>query len=249
MHASLTREGAQMTVPTHWFRVKRAAAMGIVSGIFSVWPLPLSLVAQVVSGASLSGVIYPIMLSRLFNSVGFPWAVRIMAFMNFGIQAAAIPLVKERMPHRLGLPLVDFKAFSDLTFLFHVIGGFLAPFGAVPFLADSHSHQLTHGVRRTVHTVLVHRAVQPLDWYQPQPVFLHNCNHERCWLGWARRYWISRRYSKYILVVMLVNGTQEPTQYGRFNVTIPILVLAAVSSMAIWTTSKGTAETIIFSIM
>ncbi|KAH9838541.1 MFS monocarboxylate transporter [Rhodofomes roseus] len=184
-----------MTVPTHWFRAKRAAAMGIV-----------------VSGASLSGIIYPIMLSRLFDSVGFPWAVRIMAFMNFGIQAVAIPLVKERLPHRLGLPLVDVGAFREGTFLLHIIAGFLAPFGLyTPY------------------------------WY----IELFSLSTG-----------LSANLSFYMIAIMNAAGLVGRVltgylgdRYGRFNVTVPILVLGAISSMAIWTTSKGAAETVVFSRM
>ncbi|GBE79003.1 Aspyridones efflux protein [Sparassis crispa] len=100
-----------LAVPSHWFRANRAAAIGIV-----------------VAGSSLSGIIYPIMLSRLFDSVGFPWAVRILAFMNFGCQILAIPLVKERLPPRLGVPLIDWLAFRETTFLLHALGGFLVAF-------------------------------------------------------------------------------------------------------------------------
>ncbi|KAH9915854.1 MFS monocarboxylate transporter [Fomitopsis serialis] len=184
-----------MTVPTHWFRAKRSAAMGIV-----------------VSGASLSGIIYPIMLSRLFDSVGFPWAVRITAFMNFGIQAVAIPLVKERLPHRLDLPLVDYRAFREGTFLLHIIGGFLVPFGLyTPY------------------------------WY----IELFGLS-----IG------LSANLSFYMIAIMNAAGLigrvvtgYLSDMYGRFNVTVPILVLGAISSMAIWTTSRGAAETVIFSVI
>ncbi|GBE78966.1 Aspyridones efflux protein [Sparassis crispa] len=100
-----------LAVPSHWFCANRAAAIGIV-----------------IAGSSLSGIIYPIMLSRLFVSVGFPWAVRIVAFMNFGCQVLAIPFVKERFPPRLGIPLVDWQAFRETTFLLHALGGFFVAF-------------------------------------------------------------------------------------------------------------------------
>lgn len=75
------------------------------------------------------------MLSWLFVIVGFPWAVRTLAFIVLGCQAIAIPLVKERLPRRLGLPLVDHQAYREVTFLLHCISGFLIAFGkdAYPF--------------------------------------------------------------------------------------------------------------------
>ncbi|TFY67789.1 hypothetical protein EVJ58_g1396 [Rhodofomes roseus] len=203
-----------MTVPTHWFRAKRAAAMGIV-----------------VSGASLSGIIYPIMLSRLFDSVGFPWAVRIMAFMNFGIQAVAIPLVKERLPHRLGLPLVDVGAFREGTFLLHIIAGFLAPFG-IFFHCVLTAVCLLTGIRLGLYTPY---------WY----IELFSLSTG-----------LSANLSFYMIAIMNAAGLVGRVltgylgdRYGRFNVTVPILVLGAISSMAIWTTSKGAAETVVFSVI
>lgn len=106
------------TVPTHWFNRRRTIAIGIVF-----------------SGSSLAGVVYSIMLPRLFDSIGFPWAVRVMAFLNLGLQLLAIPLVKERLPRHGGLPLVDFDALRDVTFLLHLASGFLASFALyTPFL-------------------------------------------------------------------------------------------------------------------
>jgi len=61
--------------------------------------------------------------------VGFGWTVRILAFFNFALQAIAIPFAKERLPHRLNLPLIDMQALRETNFVFYAIGGFLAAFG------------------------------------------------------------------------------------------------------------------------
>jgi MFS transporter, MCT family, aspergillic acid transporter len=52
---------------SHWFRRKRAWAMGIMY-----------------SGSSLGGVIWPILMSHIMNnpSLGFKWALRIAGFIN-----------------------------------------------------------------------------------------------------------------------------------------------------------------------
>ncbi|OBZ71107.1 Riboflavin transporter MCH5 [Grifola frondosa] len=101
-----------LVVPSHWFLKKRALAMGIV-----------------VAGSSLSGVIFPIMLSRLFQSIGFPWAVRTLAFMCFALQAISIPFVKERFPARKGVARFDETIKADKPFLMHLISGFFMAFG------------------------------------------------------------------------------------------------------------------------
>ncbi|OCB89300.1 MFS monocarboxylate transporter [Sanghuangporus baumii] len=84
---------------------------------------------SVVAGSSLSGVIFPIMLSKLFQSIGFPWTVRTLAFMCFALQGISIPFVKERFPPRAGVPLIDRSVYKDKPFLLHVISGFFIAFG------------------------------------------------------------------------------------------------------------------------
>jgi MFS transporter, MCT family, aspergillic acid transporter len=49
-----------------------------------------------VSGSSLGGVIFPIMISRLISSVGYPWSIRSAAFLVLGLQAIAISTVRPR---------------------------------------------------------------------------------------------------------------------------------------------------------
>ncbi|KAL5536516.1 hypothetical protein ACEPAF_338 [Sanghuangporus sanghuang] len=83
----------------------------------------------VVAGSSLSGVIFPIMLSKLFQSIGFPWTVRTLAFMCFALQGISIPFVKERFPPRAGVPLIDRSVYKDKPFLLHVTSGFFIAFG------------------------------------------------------------------------------------------------------------------------
>lgn len=55
---------------SHWFRRKRAIAMGIVY-----------------SGSSIGGVVWPILMSHLLNnpSIGFKWSLRIAGFINVPI--------------------------------------------------------------------------------------------------------------------------------------------------------------------
>lgn len=68
-------------------------------------------------------------MSRLFVQVGFPWAVRTLAFFNFALQLVAIPLTKERLPKNMKLPLVDLDTFKEPLFVVYSIGGFLSAFG------------------------------------------------------------------------------------------------------------------------
>lgn len=69
------------------------------------------------------------MLSRLFDLVGFPWAVRTLAFMCFTLQAISIPFIKERFPPQVGAPRFDPSASQDMPFMLHVVGAFFISFG------------------------------------------------------------------------------------------------------------------------
>ncbi|CAO1638000.1 unnamed protein product [Sympodiomycopsis kandeliae] len=50
-------------VPAHWFRTRRAIAMGVMA-----------------AGSSVGGVAFPIVVSKLTTSIGFGWAMRVVGF-------------------------------------------------------------------------------------------------------------------------------------------------------------------------
>ncbi|PAV14623.1 MFS general substrate transporter [Pyrrhoderma noxium] len=101
-----------LAVPNHWFMKRRAYVLGIV-----------------VAGSSLSGVIFPIMLSRLFEEIGFPWTIRTFAFVIFALQGISIPFVKERFPPRKDLPKFDSAALKETPFVMHILSGMFISFG------------------------------------------------------------------------------------------------------------------------
>lgn len=86
-------------IPT-WFSTHMGLAVGIAS-----------------SGSSLGGVIYPIVLYRLLDEVGFPWAVRSIGFIALG--TFIIPLAVMRMRIRVPKPraVADWSAFVDVPFM------------------------------------------------------------------------------------------------------------------------------------
>ncbi|EXF75530.1 major facilitator superfamily transporter [Colletotrichum fioriniae PJ7] len=85
---------ACMSSVTSWFFRRRAAAFGIM-----------------VSGSSLGGVILPIMMSKMIPQVGFPWAIRAVAFLFLFLLGIACLTVKSRLPPR-PRPFV-FKEYVD----------------------------------------------------------------------------------------------------------------------------------------
>ena len=66
-----------------WFDRRRGLALGLSA-----------------SGSSLGGVIFPIMVQRLIPRVGFPWAMRIAAFMILGLLLVGLATVRPRVPSK-----------------------------------------------------------------------------------------------------------------------------------------------------
>jgi MCP family monocarboxylic acid transporter-like MFS transporter 10 len=74
-------------VIAHHFRRRRSFAMGIV-----------------VSGSSVGGLVFPVMLNKLIEQKGFAWATRAAAFLCTGMMAIAILCMRTRLPPRNKLP-------------------------------------------------------------------------------------------------------------------------------------------------
>ncbi|KAI1203409.1 major facilitator superfamily domain-containing protein [Nemania serpens] len=114
-----------------WFAKKRGAAMGIM-----------------VTGSSVGGVVFPIMLSRLIQSIGYPWAIRSAGFLILGLQIIAILTVRARtepvpkkMPvGRLAAPFKEFPFFMLLLGIFVLTYGIFIP---IVYLA-SQGYQEAH---------------------------------------------------------------------------------------------------------
>ncbi|KNG89131.1 putative monocarboxylate transporter [Aspergillus nomiae NRRL 13137] len=97
-----------------WFNKKRGAVYGIVS-----------------SGSSIGGVVYPIMISKLIRILGFPWTMRICAFMILFLLIIANLTVRSRLPpspQKLSKESL-MQPFKELKMMLLVAGFFLLTFG------------------------------------------------------------------------------------------------------------------------
>lgn len=96
----------------HWFKRRRGLATGTAS-----------------TAGGIGGVIYPLMLSRLFNTIGYAWAVRALALICLCCCGVGIILVRSRLPpvHNAS-PHPDFKIFKKIPFLHLSLGVFLLEF-------------------------------------------------------------------------------------------------------------------------
>ncbi|PPQ88170.1 hypothetical protein CVT25_005135 [Psilocybe cyanescens] len=125
-----------LTITSHYFRVKRSMAMGIV-----------------IAGSSLGGVVYPVLLNNIFQrSSGFQWGVRGVAFMDLGFLIIANSIMRTRLPPKKaqdGSGATFKKVLSDIPFLIYILGSFLVFWGIfVPFFYLQ-LYAATHGVNAT----------------------------------------------------------------------------------------------------
>ncbi|KUJ20846.1 MFS transporter, MCP family, solute carrier family 16, member 10 [Mollisia scopiformis] len=109
------------------FKHKRAIAMSVMT-----------------SGTALGGIIYTIIFSRLISQIGFPWTVRIIAFVSFSTFAMALPALFIRPAKVSGRTrsLFDKTVFTDVPFLtfasaqFFIFLGYLVPLFYIPTYAQ-----------------------------------------------------------------------------------------------------------------
>jgi MFS family permease len=98
-------------LPTY-FSTKLGAALGLA-----------------VSGSSLGGVIYPIVLNRLLDPLGFGWSVRVIGFIALGTLLLPIAIMKQRVKPPKARALIDWSAFTDIPYMTFVLGGLIAFMG------------------------------------------------------------------------------------------------------------------------
>lgn len=84
-----------------------------------------------VTGSSVGGVVFPIMISRMIKTAGYPWTMRTAAFLILGLQVIAIMTVRPRTkPVPKKMPVGRLAApFSELPFIVLMLGIFLLTYG------------------------------------------------------------------------------------------------------------------------
>ncbi|KAI9056296.1 monocarboxylate permease [Trametes sanguinea] len=99
----------------HWFRRRRALAIGLTTG-----------------SSAVGGVVFPIILEQLIPRVGFGWAVRIIAFILLVCLSIACLTIRTRLPLSGHLSLrtaVDLNGFKDPRHTLATVGAFLLFYG------------------------------------------------------------------------------------------------------------------------
>ncbi|KAI0902870.1 monocarboxylate permease-like protein, mch4 [Ustulina deusta] len=81
-------------------------------------------VGMISSGTSIGGVVYPSILSKLINQVGFPWAIRIVGFIALGTFMLPLFVMRIRVLTPKPRAILDWSAFTDISFVFFTLGMF-----------------------------------------------------------------------------------------------------------------------------
>lgn len=113
----------------HFFMTKRGNATGIAA-----------------CGGSLGGVVFPLMLQRLFPTLGFGWATRIQGFIYIGLLIVANFFIRARLPPKPGgSVLPDFRIFRSSTFALTTVGVFFEEWGLFIPISYLISYALSSG--------------------------------------------------------------------------------------------------------
>lgn len=196
----------QVAIIGQWFKVKRGTAIGTAT-----------------VGGSLGGVIFPIMLRKLYVTVGYAWAIRIWAFIGLSLLTASFFLMKTRITKTPTEPsrsnsekhkfkwseIVDLKSLKDMRFTWLIIANIfaeLAVFNGITYLA---SYAIAQGFSESTSYALL---------------TILNCT------GMVGRWGSGCLADK----------------WGRFNVMIATIVLAFVTVFAIWLPFRNVPAIIVF---
>ncbi|KAF4973120.1 hypothetical protein FZEAL_9408 [Fusarium zealandicum] len=96
----------------HYFKARRGLATGVAS-----------------TAGGLGGIIYPLMLTRLIEKIGYGWATRVLALICLCCSLIGILLLKSRLPPAKDATAhPNFRIFRSLPFLFTTIGVFMLEF-------------------------------------------------------------------------------------------------------------------------
>ena len=117
----------------HFFLVKRGSATGLAS-----------------TAGSVGGIVFPLMLPKLFSGMGFAWGTRIMGFIFLFLVIIANFLIRSRLPPKVGGNVwPDFRIFKNVAFDLTTIGVFFIEWGLFVPLTYISSYAIHYGISAT----------------------------------------------------------------------------------------------------
>ncbi|KUI56642.1 Riboflavin transporter MCH5 [Cytospora mali] len=96
-----------IVVMTAYFSKRQAIAMGLGG-----------------TGASIGSALFPAVVQYLIPAIGFPWAVRCLAFLFLLMSITSVILIKPRLPPRHGGSIFELEAFKEAPYVLYTVGTF-----------------------------------------------------------------------------------------------------------------------------
>lgn len=122
------------------------------------------------SGSSIGGIIYPIILYRLIDRIGFAWSVRVVAFIALGTLLIPIAIMKMRVKAPKPRALIDWSAFTDVPFIVFVIAtliGFMGLSIVLFYLSYDAGERHVTGTKMSFYIVAIFNAGSTLGRIAP----------------------------------------------------------------------------------
>lgn len=141
-----------ISMPASWFSRRRGLAIGAVT-----------------AGSSIGGVLWPIMLDRLVDEVGFAWMTRISGFVILVCCGGATLLLEPRTPPKPGSIIPDFGQLRKPAFTLLLLSNMIGYFGlfGVIFFIQSRAASLGVSPSLTPYVLSILNAVSILGRILP----------------------------------------------------------------------------------
>ncbi|PBL02118.1 MFS general substrate transporter [Armillaria gallica] len=131
--------GPSVGIVGHWFRRRRGIAIGLMS-----------------TGASVGGMVFPIVTRELIDAVGFPWTMRIIGcILILGLGIANLTMKRRLPPGNASGGILNLKAFKSTPYTIWCLSGFIAMLGLYTVLTYISVSAAAYGISPDVAFYLV----------------------------------------------------------------------------------------------
>ena len=223
-------------VSTHFLRY-RATALGIAlagSGVGEATTRCSSLMGPDILLFVAGGVIYPIMLRRLFVICGFAWAVRISGFITLALCIVATCTVSTRLTEasKAGRQKwFEMRHLTDVTFMLLTAGGVFVSLGK----------RSVEMISKSVLITLTSSGLFIPNFYIVSYATAHSVPSSLAFTTLA------------VLNGSSILGRLAPPYLsdvlGRFNMLVPSAFFSAIFTLLLWTFAKSTATIMLYAVI
>lgn len=119
-----------VTVIGHWFLKRRGVATGIAA-----------------TGGAVGGIVFPLSLNKMYDSIGYGWAVRVIAFVCLALCVVACLTTRTRLPPNTKKgAAIDLRALAEPRYALTTLGVFMIEWGIFVPVQYITSYALSHGM-------------------------------------------------------------------------------------------------------